>query len=63
MPIDELTLSVIKADCGSIGGHTRPSPRMVEIVENMIAGESWVIDHIVTYTGDDIAIITTHTQG
>lgn len=63
MPIDELTFSVIKADCGSIGGHTRPSARMVEVVEKKIAGESWMIDHLVTFTGDDIAIITTHTQG
>ncbi len=63
MPIDELTFSVIKADCGSIGGHTRPSARMLESVEAKIAGERWVIDHLVTFTGDDIAIITTHTQG
>ncbi len=63
MSIDELTFSVIKADCGSIGGHTRPSARMVESVEEKISGQPWVIDHIVTFTGDDIAIITTHTQG
>jgi fructose 1,6-bisphosphate aldolase/phosphatase len=63
MPIDELTFSVIKADCGSIGGHTRPSARMVETVEKMIASETWALDHIVTFTGDDIAILTTHTQG
>jgi fructose 1,6-bisphosphate aldolase/phosphatase len=63
MSIDELTFSVIKADCGSIGGHTRPSSRMLESVEAKIAGERWVIDHLVTFTGDDIAIITTHTQG
>jgi fructose 1,6-bisphosphate aldolase/phosphatase len=63
MPITQLTFSVIKADCGSIGGHTRPSARMLEAVEKLIAGESWVIDHLVTFTGDDIAIISTHTQG
>jgi fructose 1,6-bisphosphate aldolase/phosphatase len=63
MSIDELTFSVIKADCGSIGGHTRPSARMVESVEEKIGSERWVIDYLVTFTGDDIAIITTHTQG
>ena len=63
MSIDELTFSVIKADCGSIGGHTRPSARMVESVEEMIASQPWVIDHLVTFTGDDIAIITTHALG
>jgi len=36
---------------------------MVEVVEEKIAGEAWVIDHLVTFTGDDIAIITTHTLG
>jgi fructose 1,6-bisphosphate aldolase/phosphatase len=36
---------------------------MLEAVETKIAGESWPLDHLVTYTGDDIAIITTHTQG
>jgi fructose 1,6-bisphosphate aldolase/phosphatase len=63
MSINQLTFSVIKADCGSIGGHTRPSARMIDTVEGMIGKESWVIDHLVTFTGDDIAIITTHTQG
>jgi len=63
VPIDELTFTVIKADCGSTGGHTRPTEAMVAAVEDHIATQSWVIDHYVTYTGDDIAILTTHTQG
>lgn len=63
MAIDELTFTVIKADCGSTGGHTRPSVRMLDAVEDHIAKESWPIDSLVTYTGDDIAIITTHTHG
>jgi fructose 1,6-bisphosphatase len=28
-----ITLSVIKADIGSIGGHTSPSPEVVDIVQ------------------------------
>jgi fructose 1,6-bisphosphate aldolase/phosphatase len=36
---------------------------MVESVEEMIASQPWVIDHLVTFTGDDIAIITTHALG
>ena len=63
MAIEKLTFTVIKADCGSTGGHTRPTDRMVEAVEQHIAAQDWVIDHLVTYTGDDIAIVTTHTQG
>ncbi len=62
----KITLSVIKADVGSIGGHTRPSGRMVEIVRarlrDAIGGEL-VRDGLVTYTGDDIAIIMSHTRG
>lgn len=63
MPIKELTFTVIKADCGSPGGHTRPSDRMLAAVESMLAQQSWMLDHMVTYTGDDIAIIATHTHG
>lgn len=63
MAIDQLTFSVIKADCGSTGGHTQPSPRMVEAVKSEISKQSWPIDHLITYTGDDIAIISTHTRG
>lgn len=63
MPIKELTFTVIKADCGSAGGHTRPSDRMLAAVESMLAQQSWMLDHMVTYTGDDIAIIATHTHG
>jgi fructose 1,6-bisphosphate aldolase/phosphatase len=60
------TLSVIKADVGSIGGHTRPSDRMLEVVRARLREamrSSLVIDGLVTYTGDDIAIIMSHTRG
>lgn len=60
---DKLTFTVIKADCGSTGGHTRPTDRMVEVVEDHIAAQEWPLDHLVTYTGDDIAIVTTHKLG
>jgi fructose 1,6-bisphosphate aldolase/phosphatase len=59
----ELTFTIIKADCGSVGGHTRPTDEMVRVVEQHVSRQRWAIDHIVTYTGDDIAIITTHAQG
>ncbi|HEY8368037.1 MAG TPA: fructose 1,6-bisphosphatase [Thermodesulfobacteriota bacterium] len=61
-----VTLSVIKADVGSIGGHTRPSAGMMETVRARL-GEAreggLVLDGLVTHTGDDIAIIMSHTQG
>jgi fructose 1,6-bisphosphate aldolase/phosphatase len=62
----DITLSVIKADVGSIGGHTRPSARMLGIVRGRAAQaieEGLLIDAIVTHTGDDIAITMSHTRG
>jgi len=61
----KITLSVIKADIGSIGGHITPSRRLVEAVESHIAsqGRGIVIDHYVSHTGDDVAILMTHTAG
>ena len=59
------TLSVIKADVGSIGGHLTPSRRLLESVAAVVQsqGKSLIMDHYIGYTGDDIAILTTHTRG
>ena len=62
----KVTLSVIKADVGSIGGHTCPSDQMMNAVCRMLdkAGENRVlIDAIVTFTGDDISLIMSHKHG
>ncbi len=59
------TLSVIKADIGSIGGHICPSRQLLDSVRNHIeenAGDL-IIDHYLSFTGDDIAILMTHTHG
>lgn len=60
-----ITLSAIKADIGGIGGHTRPSDELVASVKNFVAknARGLLIDHYIGYTGDDIHIIMTHTQG
>lgn len=61
-----VTLSVIKADVGSIGGHTRPSEAMVGAVKSQIQDsvrDHLLIDALITYTGDDIALIMSHTRG
>lgn len=60
-----ITLSAIKADIGGIGGHTRPSDELVASVKNFVArnAKGLLIDHYIGYTGDDIHIIMTHTQG
>jgi fructose 1,6-bisphosphate aldolase/phosphatase len=59
------TLSVIKADIGSIGGHLAPSRQLVESVAEVVEsrGKSLLTDHYISYTGDDIAILMTHTRG
>ena len=62
----KVTLSIIKADVGSIGGHTKPSERMLEAVRARLRDallQKLVLDGLVTHTGDDIAIIMSHTRG
>lgn len=61
-----LTFSVIKADVGSIGGHTRPSEPMLEAVRTEVADavdSGLLIDGMVAHTGDDIAILMSHEHG
>lgn len=61
----KITLSIIKADIGSIGGHLKPSEKLVQTVENYIRkkGKSLLIDFYLGYTGDDLAILLSHQQG
>lgn len=61
-----LTISAIKADVGSIGGHTKPSDQMldaarVELAEAKASGLLTGFD--VTHTGDDICLLMVHRQG
>ncbi|MBI4329441.1 MAG: fructose 1,6-bisphosphatase, partial [Chloroflexi bacterium] len=61
-----MTLSVLKADVGSIGGHTKPSPRMLEATREAIKGaieKKLLLDGLVSHTGDDIAMTVSHTRG
>ncbi len=62
----KMTLSCIKADVGSIGGHTKPSPKMIASVESEVQkaiGSGLIIDGYTSHTGDDIAMVMTHTRG
>ncbi len=61
-----ITLSAIKADVGSIGGHTMPSEKMMETVRQEVADAikgGLILDGLANHTGDDIAIIMSHTSG
>lgn len=62
----KVTISVIKADTGSVGGHNKPSDAMVakakEVLQESIKS-GLLTDGRVTYTGDDIALTMIHTRG
>jgi len=61
----KITLSVIKADIGSIGGHLRPSKALMETVNKHLEDKSGslVLDYRISNTGDDIAILFSHQEG
>jgi len=59
------TISIIKADVGSIGGHTMPSQEMLDICKKKLEEKKGklLIDYYVTRCGDDIELLMTHTKG
>ena len=61
----KITISVIKADIGSIGGHLAPSRWVLDAVANYVGenGGDLLVDSHLSHTGDDIAILMTHTRG
>lgn len=62
----KLTLSLIKADVGSVGGHTKPIEPMMKVVRETVGQalkDKIIIDAFVFHTGDDIALLMSHTHG
>lgn len=60
------TLSLIKADVGSIGGHVAPSHQLIQTVRNYVAesqADGLITDYHVLTTGDDVGILMTHDRG
>ena len=59
------TITAIKADIGSIGGHICPSKKLLTSVEEYIKKnkKDLIIDYRISYTGDDIAFLFTHVLG
>ena len=46
----KITVSVIKADVGGIGGHTRPSDNLIQAVRDTVnASADLLIDHYIVY--------------
>ncbi len=60
-----LTLSAIKADIGSIGGHICPSAEVLQCVRDIVSteGRDVLRDWYISHTGDDVAILMIHTRG
>jgi fructose 1,6-bisphosphate aldolase/phosphatase len=62
----KITLSVIKADVGSIGGHTKPSAAMLEVIRGRVGSAidgGLLIDGTAVHTGDDTALVMSHRHG
>ena len=61
----KITLSVLKADIGSIGGHIKPSEALLNEVKSHVRsnGPGVLIDSYIGTAGDDIAILCTHEKG
>jgi fructose 1,6-bisphosphate aldolase/phosphatase len=59
------TLSLIKADVGSIGGHVAPSEKLISTIRGHIADalDGLLSDYYITVTGDDIGILMVHNRG
>lgn len=60
-----LTITAIKADVGSIGGHTRPAKQMLDRIRTKLAmaRETFIKSYDVTHTGDDICLLMVHEMG
>jgi fructose 1,6-bisphosphate aldolase/phosphatase len=61
----KLTLTVIKADIGGVGGHMRPSEALLDRVKKFVReeGSELLIDHYIGFCGDDIHILMSHEEG
>jgi len=60
----KITVSVIKADVGGIGGHTKPSDGLIEAIRNTVKNSAdLLIDYYIGYCGDDTHIVMSHTHG
>ncbi|ADC65683.1 protein of unknown function DUF100 [Ferroglobus placidus DSM 10642] len=64
--MSKITVSLIKADVGSVAGHTTVADELIKIAENNLseAKESGlIIDFRVFKAGDDLELLMTHTKG
>ncbi len=63
---EKITISVIKADIGSIAGHHKVHPDTMAAASRVLAEakrKGLIIDFYVTHVGDDLQLIMTHKKG
>ncbi|RLI78305.1 fructose 1,6-bisphosphatase [Archaeoglobales archaeon] len=62
----KITVSIIKADVGSVAGHTIVPKEIIEVAEKALEEEKQngkIIDYRVLNAGDDLDLIITHKKG
>lgn len=59
------TISIIKADIGSVGGHIKTSDEIMDLCKKKLSEEKGklLIDCYVTRCGDDVELLMTHERG
>jgi fructose 1,6-bisphosphate aldolase/phosphatase len=60
------TVSVIKADVGSVAGHATVHPKQLEVARQFLEEarrKDTISDYHVTHAGDDLELVMTHTKG
>ncbi|MEM1736055.1 MAG: fructose 1,6-bisphosphatase, partial [Ignisphaera sp.] len=63
---EKTTISVIKADIGSLAGHHMVHPDTMAAAAKVLAeakSKGILIDYYITHVGDDLELIMTHRKG
>ena len=63
---EKVTVSLIKADVGSVAGHSKPHPKMMEAAASTVAkgvSDGLILDFYVSRCGDDMELLMTHRNG
>ncbi len=65
----KITLSAVKCDVGGLGGHSKPSERLLKEVKGYVHDfvkrqyRGLLMDYYIGHTGDDIHILMSHIKG
>jgi len=63
---EKVTISLIKADVGSLTGHHIVHPKQIEVAKNCLSKakeDGLIIDYYVFHCGDDLELLMTHKNG